>query len=528
MKSSSLHSHYLVKAAMISLWVLAVFWICLYPLGLAFAKEGKEFVLLTAPADKSSPYKAIFIALFGGIGLFMYGIHLMSKGLQRWAGNKIKAILSRLTGRPIYGLLLGTIVTAIIQSSSATTVMVVGFVNAGLLDFVHSIGIILGANVGTTVTTQIVALKLDQLALPAIGLGMVMYLFSRSSSFRHSGAALLGFGLLFLGIAIMKNSIPPEAQGLIRRLFTLSSGTLSGTLLGLLIGTVATAVVQSSSITVSLIVILAMQGTVHSLDEALPLILGCNIGTCVTALLASVKASREAIRVALAHTFFNVFGAFFTLVIIRPFYLWAIPALGGDLARQIANVHVMIKLVDAVIFLPIVRPFASLITRLVPEEKSVAIDLGEPRYLMKEYTAEPPVGLAIALKEILRLGWLCRAAVKASMDGFTYNKKELIEKGQTYADAASRLQKTIMDFLTSLSSQDLSEEEARQARDLILSLYHFARVINEVRELIHLGKIKISKNIPLSSKALNELKKVYREVDAAFSEIQTLLPEFAR
>ncbi|MCK4794625.1 MAG: Na/Pi cotransporter family protein, partial [Desulfobacteraceae bacterium] len=240
--------------------------------------------------------KATLFQVFGGLGLFLFGLHLMSDSLQKVVGGRMKRVLATLTKRPVYGLLLGTGVTAIIQSSSATTIMVVGFINAGVMDFVQSVGVILGANVGTTVTTQIVALKLDQWAFPAIGLGMTLHLFFKDSKVKDSGLILLGFGMLFLGLVLMKKAIPPEAQDIIRNLFLLSSGSLKGILIGLTVGTIATAIVQSSSVTVSIIVVLASQGMVAGLKEAIPLILGCNIGTCITALIASIGAGTDSKR----------------------------------------------------------------------------------------------------------------------------------------------------------------------------------------------------------------------------------------
>ena len=491
--------------------------------------SSSDLVLVCIPIkEKGGPFRATVFALLGGIGLFMFGIHLMSDGLQKAAGSRIKTILSKLTGRPIYGFFLGALVTAIIQSSSATTVMLVGLVNAGLLEFVQSVGVILGANVGTTVTTQVVALKLDQFALPAIGLGMILYMFFKKSKVRHAGLSVLGFGLLFLGIVIMKNSIPPDAKGIMRSLFLMSSGSISGTLLGLMIGTAATAIVQSSSITVSLIVILALQGLVTDLREAIPLILGCNIGTCTTALLAALKTSRESQRAAIAHTFFNVFGAVLTLTILYPFYLWFIPKLGGNLAHQIANLHVAIKLVDAILFIPITKPFATLITRIVPAGKELVQELSTPRYLLKDVIDDPPVAIELAVKELVRLGALCRTMVKYAMNGFTYNDTTLLKNGKTYGKAAKRLRDTIMDYIITLSASDLSEEDAKRVSDLFIAVYNFDRIMYEADRLIAMGKIKAAKNIPLYGKALEELKRTYREVDYALTKVSSYLPQFKR
>ncbi|RLB16958.1 MAG: hypothetical protein DRG63_04480 [Deltaproteobacteria bacterium] len=492
-------------------------------------KDNNDLVLVKVPSKGSGgAVKATLFALIGGIGLFMFGIHLMSEGLQKAAGNRIKSVLGKLTGKPIYGLVLGTVITAIIQSSSATTVMVVGFVNAGLLEFTQSIGVILGANIGTTVTTQVVALKLDQFALPAIGLGMIMYLFFDARKVKQAGQAVMGFGLLFLGIVIMKNAIPPEAKETIRHLFLMSSGTLKGTLFGLLVGTVATAIVQSSSITVSLIVILAFQGLVTDLKEVIPLILGCNIGTCTTALLASLKTDREAQRAAAAHTFFNIFGALMTLTIFYHLYLWVIPKIGGNMPHQIANLHVMIKLVDAVIFVPIVRPFSRFLTWFVPEKRILARELARPHYLIEGIKQDPTAALELAIKETVRFGGICRAVIKTAMDGFTYNDEELLKRGHIYAQAARTLRNTIMDFVIDLSARDISEDEAKKVANIIVSLYNFDKVLTQARKLLKLGQTKAACNIPLMGSALEELKKIYHEVDDALTEVSGRLPEFHR
>lgn len=491
--------------------------------------SSQPLVLVTVPLRGSGgAIKATLFALIGGVGLFMFGINLMSEGLQKAAGNRIKSILSKLTGKSIYGLILGTVVTAIIQSSSATTVMVVGFVNAGLLEFTQSLGVILGANIGTTITTQVVALKLDQFALPAIGLGMILYLFFDARKIKQTGKAIMGFGLLFLGIVIMKNAIPSEARDTIRHLFLMSSGTLKGTLFGLLVGTVATAVVQSSSITVSLIVILAFQGMVTDLTEVIPLILGCNIGTCTTALLASLKTDRAAQRAAAAHTFFNLFGALMTLTVFYHFYLWIIPKIGGSMPHQIANLHVMIKLVDALFFIPIVKPFSRFLTWVVPEKRIPAKELARPHYLIEGAKQDPTVALELAIKETVRFGGICRAVIKTAMDGFTYNDEQLLKKGDQYAQAARTLRNTIMEFVIELSAHDISEDEAKRVSDLIVSLYNFDKILTQGRKLLSLGRTKIAKNIPLAGPALEQLRVVYREVDEALTEVSTRLPEFHR
>ncbi|MBE9582773.1 MAG: Na/Pi cotransporter family protein [Proteobacteria bacterium] len=472
--------------------------------------------------------KATLFQVFGGLGLFLFGLHLMSDSLQKVVGGRMKRVLATLTKRPVYGLLLGTGVTAIIQSSSATTVMVVGFINAGVMDFVQSVGVILGANIGTTVTTQIVALKLDQWALPAIGLGMTLHLFFKDSKVKDSGLILLGFGMLFLGLVLMKKAIPPEAQDIIRNLFLLSSGSLKGILIGLTVGTIATAIVQSSSVTVSIIVVLASQGMVAGLKEAIPLILGCNIGTCITALIACIGADTDSKRAAVCHTFFNVFGAFLTLVVLYQPYLWLIPRIGGNLAHQIANIHVMIKLVDAALFLPIVGPFSRFISWIVPARAVVRPAIETPQYLDDRFIEEPLVATELAIKEIVRLGEISRNMIKYAMDGFMYNDVVLLNRVEEYRPAVRSLRQAIFEYVIQISRQDLTKEDAERVPKLILSLNNFDRVAGYAVRLLELGRTKVSKDIPMVGAALTELKNIYRDVDTMLTEVSAYLPEFKR
>ena len=474
------------------------------------------------------PIKATLFQVFGGLGLFLFGLRLMSDSLEKVVGGKMKRVLATLTRRPFYGLVLGTVVTGIVQSSSATTVMVVGLINAGLMDFVQSIGVILGANVGTTVTTQIVALKLDQWALPAIGLGMVLHIFFKDSKARDSGLVLLGFGMLFLGLVLMKKAIPPEAQETIKALFLLSSGSLKGILIGLTVGALATAIVQSSSVTVSILVVLASQGMVADLKQAIPLILGCNIGTCVTALIASIGTAVEAKRAAVSHTFFNIFGAFLTLVVFYQIYLWLIPTIGGNLAHQVANLHVMIKLVDAVLFLPIVLPFSRLIAWIVPARAVKKPAIETPQYLDDKFIKEPVVAIELAIKEIVRLGEISRNMIKYAMDGFMHNDERLLDRVESYRTAVQSLREAIFEYAVQISRQDLSEEDAERVPRLFLSLNNFDRVVGYAIRLLELGRTKVSKDIPLVGTALNELRDVYRQVDTMLTEVSGYLPEFKR
>ncbi|UCG80244.1 MAG: Na/Pi cotransporter family protein [Desulfobacterales bacterium] len=490
--------------------------------GLEPLYEGK------APHQGAGPLKASLFQVFGGLGLFLFGLRLVSDCLQKVVGYRMKRVMATLTRRPLYGLLLGTIVTGIIQSSSATTVMVVGLVNAGLMNLVQSIGVILGANIGSTILPQIVALNPEQWALPAIGVGMVLHLFFKNAKVKDNGLVLLGFGMLFLGLGLMKEAIPAGIQELIQDFFVLSSGSLKGILIGLTVGTVATAVVQASGVTVGIIVVLASQGIVTDLNQSIPLILGCNIGTCVTALIASIGTNSESKRAAVSHVFFNIFGAFLTLVVFYQLYLWLIPKIGGSLAHQIANLHVTVKLVDALLFLPIVGHFSRFISFIVPAKVVEKPSIETPQYLDDKFVEEPVVAIELAIKEIVRLGEISRNMIKYAMDGFMYNDEALLNRVEANRKAVRTLGEAISRYVIQFSRQDLTKEEAERVPKLILSVNNFDRVARHAVRLLELGRTKVSKNIPLVGSALQELKNTYREVDAMLTEVSGYLPEFKR
>ena len=466
--------------------------------------------------------------VFGGLGLFLFGLRLLSDTLHKTVGDRIKRVMGNVTSRPIYGLALGALVTGIMQSSSATTVMVVGLINAGLMTFVQSVGIILGSNIGSTVLPQIVALSPERLALPAIGFGMVMHVFFSDTKIKKTGLTLLGLGILFLGLSLMKNAIPSEAQQVIQKLFLLSSGDLKGIFMGLAVGIVATAVVQASGITVGIIVVLASEGMVTDLKQAIPLVLGCSIGTCVTALLASIGTEVGAKRAAVSHTFFNVFGAFLTLTVLYPFYVWSIPKMGGNLGQQVANFHVLVKLIDAFLFLPIVRHFAKFIEWFVPDKMAKKPAMDTPQYLDDRFVREPVVAVELAIKEIIRLGNISRNMVKHAMDGFMYNDERLLDKVEGFSKAVVKLRTSIFDYVIKISEQDLSREDRERLPKLIMSLNNFDRVAGHAVRLLELGRTKVAKNIPLVGAALKELKTVYREVDTMLTEVSAFLPQFKR
>ena len=281
----------------------------------------------------------IAISLMGGLGLFLYGMNLMGEALEKSAGTRLKKIIELLTSNIIMGVLVGALVTAVIQSSSATTVMVVGFVNAGIMTLPQAAGVIMGANIGTTITAQLVSFDLNGLAPVALGIGIILYLFSSKQKVKHIAEILIGFGILFTGMDFMKQSVQPlaEYKGFTDLLLTFGTYPL----LGLLLGFGITAIVQSSSASMGMLVALSSQGLIP-LSSALPILYGQNIGTCVTSLISSIGANKNARRAAMIHLIFNIFGTIVFLIFLnKPIVKMVTAADPGNVARQIANTHTL-------------------------------------------------------------------------------------------------------------------------------------------------------------------------------------------
>ena len=309
----------------------------------------------------------IVISLLGGLGLFLYGMNLMGESLEKVAGSKMKKIIELLTKNIFMGVLLGAVVTAVIQSSSATTVMVVGFVNAGLMGLPQAVGVIMGANIGTTVTAQIVSFDLTGMAPLALGIGILLYLFAGNEKYKQVGEVFIGFGLLFTGMESMKLAVSPlaEYKGFTDLLSTFGRYPI----LGLLLGFGITAIIQSSSAAMGMLVVLASQGLVP-LSSALPILYGQNIGTCVTSLISSIGANKNAKRAAMIHLIFNILGTIIFLILLNGIVVKFVVSLDpGNVARQIANVHTIFNIVSTILLLPCNKLIVKLAMRIVPDKE---------------------------------------------------------------------------------------------------------------------------------------------------------------
>jgi phosphate:Na+ symporter len=466
--------------------------------------------------------REIIFGMMGGLGLLLFGMNLMSEGLQKVAGSKLKQILKFLTDKPVVGVLIGTGVTAIIQSSSATTVMVVGFVNAGLMSLKQAIGVIMGANIGTTITAQLIAFHLDRYALPAIGIGFCMMFFGRQRKLKFWGQVILGFGLLFFGLTVVKEMLAPlkEIQAVSDFFIRFSANPL----LSILAGIVITLLLQSSSAVVGFIQALALIGVID-FQTAIAAALGSNIGTTITAQLASVGTNITSRRAAMAHTLFNVVGVF----IIMPFFYngtfqrfvdFITPGAVTNLSimRHVANAHTVFNLFNTMLFLPFVGLLARLSTFLVPGE--VEVDHAQPKYLEEHLLATPSIALDQSVKEIVRMLGISRIAVGEAMKGFFDKEPKFFRKVRKKEDAIDNLQVEITNYVVKISQRNLTPEESERLPVLLHSVNDVERIGDHAENLAELAERAIEEKLPFSDMAIKDLHTIYNEVDCMMEDVK--------
>ena len=473
----------------------------------------------------------ILFKSLGGLGMFLFGMKIMSEGLQKVAGKKMRQILTIVSNNRYIGCAVGTAVTAVIQSSSATTVMLVSFVDAGLMTLRQAVGVILGANIGTTVTAQLIAFKITNYALPAIAVGVFLKFFMGGRRRVYIGDVLLGFGLVFFGLATMKAGFAPlkDNPAFISFFTAFSADSLSGISLCVLVGAALTMILQSSSATVGITMALAIQGLIN-FEASVALILGENIGTTITAQLASVGASIHARRTARAHALLNVFGVLY-IVILFPFFIqlvvWLTSTLifigppdltvGGEhpnVARYIANSHTIFNVVNAVFFLFILPYLVKVSIWIAPQKKDEAAfdELHHIKYLDSKYIDTPSVALTQAKAEVFRMG----EAVKTMFDEVVFavkerKYKELI-KWRKREDELDHLQKEINQFLAQVVQRPIGPEESREVSALIRMANNLERIGDAIENIGELGEELITQDLMLSDEGWVDLEAISNEV----------------
>ena len=452
----------------------------------------------------------IAINLMGGLGLFLYGMNLMGDGLQKSAGSKLKSIIELLTSNVFMGVIVGTLVTAIIQSSSATTVMVVGFVNAGIMTLPQAIGVIMGANIGTTMTAQLISLNLVGLAPMAIGIGMVFYLFSAKPNVKHTSEILIGFGILFTGMEFMKEAVIPlaEFKGFTDALVAFGHRPILGVLLGFGI----TAIIQSSSASMGILLALSSQGLLP-LSAALPILYGDNIGTCVTSLLSSIGASRNGRRAATMHLVFNIIGTIiFMLVLTKPITMIVNHLNPNDISRQIANSHTLFNVINVIILLPFSNLLVKLTLKLIPEKEDEIEDRKIVKYIDERMMETPSLALSNTVKEILRMGDKAKKSLINSMGGLLEKSEPKIEKCFKEEETINILQKTILNYLLKLSKTSLNNESRESVDALFNTVNDIERIGDHAENIAELAQILVEKDLSLSKEGSEELIEMYNKV----------------
>ncbi|MFH1460065.1 MAG: Na/Pi cotransporter family protein [Candidatus Omnitrophota bacterium] len=455
--------------------------------------------------------QGIIFGVIGGLGLFIYGIHLMGEGLQNASGDRLRRLLKILTKNRLMGAAVGTFITALIQSSSATTVMLVGFVNAGLMGLRQAIAVILGAHIGTTITGQIIAFKLTDYALPIIALGTILFLFVERRFWKFLGLFFLGFGILFLGLNIMTSGIKPLADNpAIKEIFINFS---KNPFLGILTGAVLTAIFQSSSVTTGIIIGLGAMGLLE-LQAAIPLVFGCNIGTCITAVLASIGTTISARRTAFAHVLIQIMGAiifFPTLFIFKGIFIRIVGYTSVDIARQIANAHTIFNVANTLLFLPFVGLITKLVTKLVPGE-DIIIDT-QPKFLEKHLLHTPPIAIDASVKEIIRMTGISCSMFNDAMQGFLSQDMKLLKFVPRKEKVVDNLQESITNYLMELMQKEISPEIAQKIPSLLHSVNDIERIGDHSENLTELSERKITLDLPFTTEAQEELKEMFSLVE---------------
>ena len=458
----------------------------------------------------------IVISLLGGLGLFLYGMNLMGDGLQKSAGSKLKRIIELLTSNVIMGVLVGMVVTMVIQSSSATTVMVVGFVNAGIMSLTQAIGVIMGANIGTTITAQLVSLDVDFLAPVALGIGIVIYMFSNKPKHKNIAEILIGFGILFTGMDFMKEAVKPLAgyQGFTDMLLSFGHHPILGVLMGFAI----TAIVQSSSASMGMLIALASQGLIP-ITAALPILYGENIGTCVTSLISSIGASRNARRAAIMHLTFNVLGSMiFMFILSKPIVAIVTAIDPTDAARQIANAHTLFNILNVIVLLPFNKLIVKLALKLVPETKGEQDDDDKVvKYIDDRMIETPSIALANIIKETLRMGEKSKESLNAAMDGIVDKSKEKIELSFKREKLINELQKSILNYLLKLSKASLNEDSRETVDALFNTVNDIERIGDHAENIAELAKDIVDLEISFSDVGIGELKDMYNKVVSTYT-----------
>ena len=494
---------------------------------LSFAAEG------TMPSDKNSLHVfTMIMGLFGGLALFLYGMEKMADALKAVAGERLKSVLAKLTTNRVTGALTGAFVTAIIQSSSVTTVLVVGFITAEVMSFSQAVGVIFGTNIGTTITAQIIAFKVTKYALLLISVGFGMLFIGNKERMKQYGAMAMGLGLIFFGMGVMSNAMKPLQS---YQPFLDLMAHMDNPILGILTAACFTGLVQSSSATTGIVIVMASQGFI-TLTAGIALIFGANVGTCITALLASIGKPKEAVRAGVVHILFNIIGVIIWLGFINQLaqiVVWLSPVaqgvsgvekLAAETPRQIANAHTIFNIANAIIFLPFAKLIARQAEWLVPDKPAVEAELEAApvlttQYLNPELLAMPALAIEQARRAILLMAEVVQGMLADIMPAFMANNMRIIKDVSQREGQVDYLQRQTTSYLTQIAQGDLSLQESELTVQLLhvaTDLEHIGDVIAE--SLVELLVKKAEGDIEFSEEGREELIAYHRRILESYGQ----------
>ena len=499
--------------------------------GVAISNLVETEILSAARNQKRSAIRDGIFGTIGGLGLFLFGMGLMSDGLKKAAGQKLKSLLEVLTKNRVIAVITGALVTALIQSSSATTVMTVGLVNAGLLTLKQSLCVVLGANIGTTITAGLVSVlalfKITNYALPAVGLGFLLTITGKSQKVRNIGEILVGFGLLFLGIHFMKEAFAPLKDSLDAQRALIWLGY--NPLLAVLAGAVITMLLQSSSASIAMVQVLAFQGAFGTnwdqvLSVTIPYILGDNIGTTITAQIAALRSSRNAKRTAMGHTIFNVIGVLYMLL---PVWLgwhatavkWLTP---GALTQKTIMTHIFaahctFNVFNTIIFLPLIKLLQTIVMKIIPVTPSEIAR--KPVTLEIHLLKTPVIALDQAKREIIRMGKTAQKTLQLAINGILNDDKRSFKMVREMEDYIDEFQLAITSYLSSLSRKTLSDEVSTELPVLLHAVNDLERIGDHAVNIVEIAERKRDQKLDFSDDARVEAEQLRKEIVEMFEKV---------
>lgn len=456
----------------------------------------------------------VLLGLAGGLGLFLFGMNLMSEGIEKAAGAKLRNILELFTKNKFMGMIVGILFTGIVQSSSACTVMVVSFVNSGLMNLYQAAGVIFGANIGTTVTSQLVSFNLSKIAPLFVLIGVIMVSFIKNETSKKLGDIVLGFGVLFMGLSTMSSSmgVLKESEEVVKAFMGLKNP-----LLAVLLGTLVTSIIQSSSVTVSIILLMATQGLLE-LNIVMYIILGCNIGSCATAMIAALSGKKDAKRAALIHLLFNIIGSVILFVILQiagESIIRMIQSFSADNGRFVANAHTLIKLFQVIILFP----FSSLIVRMtyliIPgEDKKVGYrEINTLKYIGDKVVFNPATAVVEVIKEIERMGELASENLNRAMNGLITLDEEDINEVYEVEKNINFLNHAITNYLVKINQSTLPIEDLKSIGALFHVVNDIERIGDHAVNVADNARTRKAKELSFSKEAQFEMGKMMDKVN---------------